>query len=74
MKERSYVLGIGAAKAGTTTLATLMHQHPDIQKPIKGKEVHYFDEQFDKGSDFYHDQWATEEGKCLDFTPSVSLL
>lgn len=70
MKDRSYILGIGAAKAGTTTLATLMCQHPNIQKSIKGKEVHFFDERFHKGGGFYHSQWIAEEGKCLDFTPS----
>ncbi len=72
MVGRSYVLGIGAAKSGTTTLATLMSQHPKIQKSIKGKEVHFFDEKFDKGSNFYHDQWNLDfdGGICLDFTPS----
>ncbi len=37
-------LGIGAAKAGTTTMTNMLAQHPEISFPVKiGKELHFFD-------------------------------
>lgn len=42
---RPTFLGIGAAKSGTTSLATLLSDHPEISFPTTGrKELHYFDE------------------------------
>ena len=39
-------LGIGAAKSGTTTLASLISEHPEISFPRSGqKELHFFDEE-----------------------------
>jgi len=40
-------LGIGAAKCGTTTLASYLQRHPQIALPGSGrKELHFFDEQY----------------------------
>jgi hypothetical protein len=36
-------LGLGAAKSGTTKLATLLRQHPDVFIPKK-KGLHFFDQ------------------------------
>jgi len=36
-------LGIGAAKAGTSSLANCLAQHPEISFPHSGKELHFFD-------------------------------
>lgn len=38
-------LGIGAQKAGTTWLYTMLSQHPDISFP-SGKELHYWNRQY----------------------------
>jgi len=43
--QRPNFLGIGAAKAGTTTLARQLSGHPEISFSRKGKELHFFDEQ-----------------------------
>lgn len=47
-------LGIGAAKAGTTTIYDILKQHPQVFLP-QIKEVHYFDYQsnYNKGFDWY---------------------
>ena len=44
---------VGAQKAGTTSLLDLILQHPDIKRP-RAKEVHFFDENFEKGVTWYH--------------------
>lgn len=64
-------LGIGAAKAGTTTIAELLKEHPEIFIP-KSKELHYFDFDYslgEKNKDWYFSQF--EENKAIgEFTPS----
>jgi hypothetical protein len=40
-------LGIGATKAGTTSVAKILAAHPQISFPKDGsKEIHYFDEKY----------------------------
>jgi hypothetical protein len=36
-------LGIGVPKAGTTSLANCLAQHPEVSFPHSGKELHFFD-------------------------------
>ncbi|WP_224483073.1 sulfotransferase domain-containing protein [Robertkochia aurantiaca] len=43
---------IGAQKAGTTSLFNYLEQHPDVQE-IKRKEIHFFDETYDRGPRYY---------------------
>lgn len=43
---------IGTQKGGTTSLYHYLTQHPNV-KAAAVKEVHYFDEQFDQGFDWY---------------------
>ncbi|MBC8047528.1 MAG: sulfotransferase domain-containing protein [Fimbriimonadaceae bacterium] len=46
---------IGAQKAGTTTLADILAQHPDIYIPVvKETKFFLFDEDYKKGIDFYN--------------------
>lgn len=42
---------IGAQKCGTTSLFHYLAQHPGIMRPKK-KEIHYFDFNYDKGTDW----------------------
>ena len=43
---RPNFLGIGAARCGTTTLARLLAEHPQVSFPrSERKELHFFDEQ-----------------------------
>jgi Sulfotransferase domain len=43
---------IGAPRCGTSAFYTLLTQHPNVERAAK-KEVHYFDNQFDKGIEWY---------------------
>jgi len=43
---------IGAQKGGTTSLYHYLTQHPDI-RAASMKEIHYFDEQFDRDFEWY---------------------
>jgi hypothetical protein len=66
-------LGIGAAKAGTTTIARILTTHPEISFPKDGrKEVHFFDypeKIVDPRKDWYFSLF--EPNKAVgEFTPS----
>ncbi len=43
---------LGAQKAGTSSLFSYLDQHADI-KMSRAKEVHYFDQNYDKGESWY---------------------
>ncbi len=46
-------LGIGAQRAGSTWLHELLAAHAGVYVPTRRKEVHYFDQYFDRGSAWY---------------------
>jgi len=46
-------LGIGAQRAGTTWLDRLLRSHPEVFLPKARKELHYFDEHYDRGPTWY---------------------
>ena len=50
-------LGIGALKAGTTTLHHHLAAHPDVTLPRDRKEVMFFDRHWDKGVGWYAAQF-----------------
>jgi hypothetical protein len=54
MKVKPDFIGVGAAKAGTTTLHDILVQHPDIYLP-SFKESHFFDQDsnFEQGEKWY---------------------
>lgn len=64
---------IGAQKAGTSSLATLLAQHPAINL-ARGKEVHFFSTNWDKGLEWYAAQFSPKSGAeiLLDASPSYS--
>jgi hypothetical protein len=58
---------IGAQRAGTTALFYYLRRHPDIAGPMVadksvawGKELHFFDEKFDNGLDWYRSFFPLE--------------
>lgn len=51
-----HFLIIGAMKCGTTSLYRYLIQHPNII-PAKKKEIHFFDNQYDKGVSWYRSQF-----------------
>jgi hypothetical protein len=58
---------IGAQRGGTTSLLDALRRHPDLTGPTAGedfvrlrKEVHFFDQRFDKGVDWYRSFFPLE--------------
>jgi hypothetical protein len=63
---------IGAQKAGSTTLAYLLSQHPNICV-AKNKEPHYFTGNSFRSWDWYQEQFLNRENTlCLDASTSYS--
>ncbi|MBE9193630.1 sulfotransferase domain-containing protein [Gloeocapsopsis crepidinum LEGE 06123] len=56
---------LGAQKAGTTTLAYLLSQHPDVcvSNP---KEPHFFTRNWHKGLTWYQERFSNHNAICLD--------
>jgi len=64
---------IGAQKSGTTTLAYLLCQHPNICK-CKRKEPHFFTHNWYRGLPWYQDLFPNyEDTVCLDASTSYSM-
>ncbi len=63
---------IGAQKAGTTTLAFLMNQHPRIGLS-NPKEPHFFSSEWHRGVDWYRGCFDSEEGVLLDASTSYTM-
>ena len=53
---------IGVGKGGTTHLYHLLSQHPHIE-PAASKELHFFDKEFDKGIEWYRQNFPTPRRK-----------
>lgn len=67
-------LGIGAQKAGTTWLYTMLSHHPDISFP-SGKELHYWNKQYPaKTPDEYLRQFTQTEKLEGEITPAYGHL
>lgn len=46
-------LGIGAMRSGTTWLDQVLRSHPEIYLPEKRKEIHFFDQYYERGINWY---------------------
>lgn len=46
-------LGIGAQRSGTTTLHRSLDRHPQVFMPTQRKELHFFDQYYERGEDWY---------------------
>jgi Sulfotransferase domain len=44
---------VGAQRAGTTTMHRVLSQHPGVLKPVLHKEVHYFDDAYERKLGWY---------------------
>lgn len=55
---------IGAQKAGTTYLANLLGQHPDVCL-ADPKEPDYFTRYWESGEDWYRQRFAQPQARCL---------
>jgi hypothetical protein len=54
---------IGAQKAGTTTLAYLLDQHPHVTV-ARTKEPHFFTDNWDRGLGWYKKQFPDSPDAC----------
>jgi hypothetical protein len=54
MDNKPDFLIIGAQRCGTTSLFYYLSQHPDLSMP-ETKEIHYFDTQYENGTEWYSD-------------------
>lgn len=66
-------IGIGAQKCGTTWLQRTLARHPDIAFP-GGKEVHFWDQHYAKGLDWYRQLFADHSKFNGDITPAYGFL
>ncbi len=66
-------LVIGAQKCGTTWLARMVAQHPDVHTPRR-KELHFFEDAsvYGRGIEWYRSQFAGYSGETAvgEFTPN----
>src|SRR5437764_7156012 len=53
---------IGAMRSGTTSLTRYLNAHPDVFV-APGKELHFFDQRFDRGLDWYRDCFERAAGQ-----------
>jgi hypothetical protein len=62
---------IGAQRAATTWTYNCLKEHPEVFTPEK-KELHFFDEQFDKGLAWYEDKFKGYNGQkaIVEMTPN----
>lgn len=64
---------IGAQKSGTTTLAYLLSQHPNVCV-AKSKEPHFFTTNWCKGLSWYQDEFSNYENVvCIDASTTYSM-
>lgn len=64
---------IGAQKSGTTTLAYLLDQHPNICV-AKSKEPHFFTTNWHKGISWYQEEFANyKDTICIDASTTYSM-
>ena len=55
-------LGVGPQRTGTTWLHAHFRDHPEVMLPKEPtKEVHFFDEEYDRGWEWYAGQFPTPE-------------
>ena len=68
-------LCIGAQKAGTTWLFSMMSNHNEIHLPKQVKELHYFDWQFYRSLRWYSQFFENNENRVKgEITPGYSIL
>lgn len=62
---------IGASKSGTTSLYDQLVEHPQIE-PAAVKEVHFFDDRFDRGIEWYRSQFPLANSRSHSRTGEAS--
>lgn len=60
---------LGGNKCGTTWLYEIVRQHPQLNVSIN-KEPHYFSRNYDRGNEWYRQNWRTDERPRGEFSTS----
>ena len=58
-------VGIGVPRGGSTWLHALLETHPDAYVPSKRKEIHYWDNEFERGESWYASFFPDEAGSLV---------
>lgn len=63
---------VGAQKCGTTSLDKNLRQHPQIMMPFLIKEIHFFNQHWDRNKDvnWYKGHFKNIDGVCGEATPA----
>ncbi|MDX6749359.1 sulfotransferase [Geminicoccaceae bacterium 1502E] len=61
-----HFLVLGAQKAGTTSLFKYLSRHPGLARPFR-KEVHFFDQAYDRGLGWYRAHFPAERDPRLRY-------
>ncbi len=63
-------LGLGALKAGTSYLDAMLRDHPATWLPPAVKEVEFFNRHYDRGPEWYEQQFRGADGRaCGEVSP-----
>ena len=54
-------LGLGAMKGGTSWLHVQLEAHPEVYVPYQRKEIHYFDDLYKNGDEWYQNFFPSPE-------------
>ncbi len=68
------VVGVGAQKAGTTTLFGWLGSLPEVSTARSGKEIDYFSRYYDHGHTWYLSHFESGRRVWLDISPNYSLV
>jgi hypothetical protein len=64
---------VGAQRAGTTTMYRVISQHPAVLKPVLHKEVHYFDDAYERKLGWYRAHFPLEaRGRSIERSTGIS--
>ena len=68
---KKLILFLGPEKTGSTSLHDFFSTNFSIRIPRKNKELYFWDEYYNKGMNWYLNQFAGQShDTCLDFTPT----
>jgi hypothetical protein len=68
------VIGLGGQRCGSSWLHEMLSRHPEIQPAAGEKETHFFDRNWDRGTQWYFGLWPdTVPGTAPDTGPGTRL-
>lgn len=65
------IVFVGPTKCGTTWIDSYLRTRPEVALPVAQKETFFFDKVFDRGVDWYADQFGNASGIGVEVAPSL---